>query len=140
MRPVASSILLFILAALLPAQQQNASSKTRPGDNSNAQGNVLGIKPEAVLDVVKLKGVLSKIDLAKRTITVSTGKEEDPLELAFPQPAGREQIKVSKKVAREIGKKKLRLEELEVGSKINVQYYSALGQVMELVVEETGRG
>ena len=140
MRPVALSILSLVFAMLLSAQQQNASSKTRPGDNTNAQGNVLGVKPEAVLDVVKLKGVVSKIDLAKRTITVSTGKEEEPLELAFPQPSGREQIKVSKKVAREIGKKKMTLEELEVGSKINLQYYSALGQVMELVVEEIGRG
>ena len=61
--------------------------------------------------------------------------QERALTLSFSQPAGREQIKTSKKAAKALGKKKLSLEELSEGAKVEVQYYPALGQVMELVVD-----
>lgn len=123
-------------ASLLLAQQPNASSRTRPADSSNAQGTVLGTKPEGVLDIVKVKGIVTKVDLEKRSVTIESSKDEEPIELTFPQPQGREQIKTSKKTAKLLGKKKLLLEELTVGSRVQLQYYSMLEQVADLVVDE----
>jgi hypothetical protein len=132
-----SAVPLFFLAAvLLPGQQQTTGSKTRAGDNANAVGNVLGEQPESVLEIAKVKGKLSAIDLKKRTITVVANKDEEGLTLQFAQPQGREQIKVDKKAAKALGKKKLTLEELPLGSKVRLEYYPVLGQVMELIVEE----
>ena len=59
------------------------------------------------------------------------------MELTFPQPSGREQIKASKKTAKLLGRKKLTLEELKTGSKVQLQYYPLLGQVMELIIDRT---
>ena len=130
-------ILVALLLTSLPlvAQDQTTSSKTRPGDNTNAQGNVLGVRPEGVLDVVKVKGVISGVDTRTRTVSITPHKQERALTLTFSQPAGREQIKTSKKAAKALGKKKLSLEELSEGAKVEVQYYPALGQVMELIVD-----
>jgi hypothetical protein len=129
-------VLTLTLAALTASAQRNSSSKIRPGDHSNAVGNELGEKPEAVLKLVKFKGRLSAVDTKERTVIVSAGKDEETLKLTFSQPAGREQIKVSKKAEKATGKKRLKLEELEVGSEVSLQYYPALGQMLELTVEE----
>ena len=75
------------------------------------------------------------------TVTISSKKFDEPVDLTFPQPRGREQVKVSKKVSKQLGKSKLTLEELEElkkGAKVSLQYYPMLGQVMELVIEEPG--
>ena len=56
--------------------------------------------------------------------------------VSFSQPRGREQIKLSKKAAKAIGKKVLELEELQPGSKVSLQYYPGLGQLMELIIEK----
>jgi hypothetical protein len=125
-----------LLAGLAAAQQQTTSSKTRPNDNANAQGTELGVKPEAVLKIEKLKGVVSSIDLKARTVTIDPDGKDKPLELAFSQPAGREQIKTSKKAMKALGKKKLLLEELKVGAKVELRYYTTLGQMMELIVDQ----
>jgi hypothetical protein len=135
-------VLAVLLAAPLAlaqkSSQTSSSSKIRPGDHSNAVGNELGEKPEAVLRIVKVKGKLSAIDLNDRTITIATDKKdsEDGLKLAFSQPNGREQIKVSKKAEKILGKKRLKLEELKVGSEVSLAYYPALGQLMELTVDQ----
>jgi hypothetical protein len=135
-------VLAVILAAPLAlaqkSSQQSSSSKIRPGDHSNAVGIELGETPEAVLRIVKAKGKLSAIDLKERTVTVSTDKKdsEDGLKLTFSQPNGREQIKVSKKAEKILGKKRLKLEELKVGSEVSLEYYPVLGQLMELTVEQ----
>lgn len=131
-------VLAAILTLPLALAQQNSSSKIRPGDHSNAVGKELGETPEAVLRIVKLKGKLSAIDLKDRTITIEPEKKdkEDGLKLTFSQPAGREQIKVSKKAEKILGKKRLKLEELKVGSEVSLEYYPVLGQLMELTVEE----
>lgn len=135
-------VLAVLLAAPLAlaqkSSQTSSSSKIRPGDHSNAVGNELGETPEAVLRIVKVKGKLSAIDLKDRTITIATDKKdtEDGLKLAFSQPNGREQIKVSKKAEKILGKKRLKLEELKVGSEVSLAYYPALGQLMELTVDQ----
>ncbi len=131
-------ILVIALTALpLAAQDQTTSSKIRPGDNTNAQGAVLGELPQGVLDVVKVKGVISAVDTGNRTVSVKPHNEKQALVLTFPQPAGREQIKTSKKAAKTLGKKKLTLEDLKEGTKVELRYYPLLGQVMELVVDAT---
>jgi hypothetical protein len=138
MRTLSVGILLLALAGSLALAQKSSSSKIRPGDSSNAVGNELGEKPEAVLRIVKVKGKLSHIDLKERTITIATDKDdkEDGLKLTFAQPEGREQIKVSKKAEKVLGKKRLKLEELKVGSEVSLQYYPLLGQLMELTIEQ----
>ncbi len=93
--------------------------------------------PDSVLKVVKVKGTIEKVDLTKRTVTIASEKKNDaPLELTFSQPAGREQIKVSKKAEKVLGKNKLDLEELKAGSKVALEYYPVLQQVMSLTVEK----
>ncbi|MBI1356715.1 MAG: hypothetical protein GC160_20435 [Acidobacteria bacterium] len=119
----------------LRAQQPNASSKTRPNDNANGVGNELGSMPDKVLKTIKENGVIKNVDLAARTVTIGEKKGGD-LELSFSQPNGREQIKTSKKYAKSTGKKKLLLEEVKVGSKVQFEYYALLGQLMVLTVEE----
>jgi len=141
MRRTSIGIVFAVILAVPPAlaqDQKSASSKIRPGDHSNAVGNEIGETPEAVLRIVKVKGKLSAIDLKDRTITIEPEKKdkEDGLTLTFSQPSGREQIKVSKKAEKVLGKKRLKLEELKVGSQISVQYYPVLGQLMELTVEQ----
>lgn len=132
-----ANLLIFTLAlsGLLAAQQQTTSSKTRPNDNANALGTELGVKPEAVLKIQKLKGVIQNINLETRTVTIDPDGKSKSLELAFAQPTGREQIKTSKKAMKALGKKKLLLEELKVGAKVELRYYTTLGQMMELIVD-----
>lgn len=139
MRTLFVSIVLLALAGSLALAQKSSSSKIRPGDSSNAVGNELGEKPEAVLRIVKVKGKLSQVDLKERTVTIATDKKddnEDGLKLTFAQPEGREQIKASKKAEKVLGKKRLKLEDLKVGSEVSLQYYPLLGQLMELTVEQ----
>ena len=97
----------------------------------------LGDKPSAVLKVESLKGSVKKIDLTKRTVTVT--HSDGDKEFTFPTAAGREKISLSKKVSKALSKKALRLEELPAGSQVKVAYYPALGSIMEITVEEMGR-
>lgn len=126
---------VFLALGVSAAQQKTASSNTRPGVSDNTQGEALeGARPASVLKIVKTKGVIKNIDLEKRTVTIAPPKGES-LVLAFSQPAGREQVKTGKKAAKRLGKKRLRLEELESGAKVRAQYYPVLAQLMELVVD-----
>ena len=128
--------LALVLASGAPAQDpSSASSKTRTDDNTGVKGTIQGIKPDKVLKTVKESGVVRKVDLQARTVTIAVDDNEEGIVLSFSQPSGREQIKTSKKFAKEIGKKKLDLDELKVGSKVKFEYYTLLGQLMDLVVE-----
>ena len=69
-------------------------------------------------------------------MTVDSKQQEDPIELAFSQPAGREQFKTAKKAIKTHGKRKMSLEELTVGSRVQCEYYTTLGQMLELLVED----
>ena len=102
----------------------------RPGNSLNRQASVL--------DIIKVKGSIGKVDLEKRSVTVvPQGKKAGgEVELTFPQPRGREQIKVSKKAAKRLGKKDIELEELKPGASVRLQYYPSLQQVMELIVDQ----
>ena len=132
-------LLLLIGPVVLSAQK---TSTTATGDKIRTTERYTGEqapinRPVSVLKVVKVKGVLDKIDLEKRTVTIVPLKKKDALELTFPQPSGREQIKASKKAAKLLGRKKLALEELKSGSKVQLQYYPLLDQVMELIIDQT---
>lgn len=131
-------LLLVAGAALVFGQGQTASSKTRPENNQNAQGTILGSKPDAVLKVLKAKGTVRSIDLNARTVVIDSGKKTGQLTLGFAQPEGREQIKASKKLAKSSGRPKLSLEELKPGASVEIQYYSALSQMLEMTVARTG--
>jgi len=131
-------LLLVASAALVFGQGQTVSSKTRPENNQNAQGTELGTKPSAVLELLKAKGVLRSIDLNARTVVIDSGKKSGQLTLGFAQPAGREQIKASKKLAKSSGRPKLSLEELKPGASVEIRYYSALSQMLEMIVARAG--
>ncbi len=125
----------LLMVASVWGQKNKPSSE--PGlDNRTAPANVLGARPTKVLKIVKLKGVIRSVDLQKRSVVIVSGKKQE-LELVFAQPSGREQIKTSKKIFKATGKKKLLLNEVKVGSKVALQYYSTLGQMLELIVEST---
>lgn len=135
MTAVLGLVMIFSASA---AAQNDTGRKTRPGDAANARGPELGLKPASVLDIVKMKSAyILAVDLEKRTVTVSAKKDEKGIELAFPQPNGMEQIKLSKKAQKAKGISKVRLEQLKVGSEVRVQYYPALAQFLELIVDET---
>lgn len=129
------ALLLFLCSTLLLSQDESQSAKIRPGESGDTQAKVLGEIPTSVLDVEKLSGTISKIDLAARTISVQTKKGAPDLVLTFSQPEGREQIKLSKKAEKKLGKKRLRLDEVTMGSEAQIRYYPALGQIMELTVD-----
>ncbi len=132
--------LLLIGPILLSAQKTSTTAtgdKVRTTERYTGEHKTPINKPTSVLKIVKVKGVLDKIDLEKRTVTIVPLKKKDGLELTFAQPSGREQIKASKKTAKLLGKKKLALEELKTGSRVQLQYYPLLGQVMELIIERT---
>ena len=113
----------------------STSDKTRNNENAKPlQDRAVNI-PVSVLKVVKLKATIESVDVEKRSV-IFARKKGQSLELTFPQPRGREQIKVSNKAAKILGKKKLKLEELTAGSKVQLRYYPALSQVMELVIEK----
>jgi len=133
-----TTLLLLVGGSLLWGQGQTTSSKTRPENNQNAQGTVLGSKPDAVLKVLKAKGVIRSIDLNARTVVIDSGGKTGELKLGFAQPEGREQIKASKKLAKSSGRPKLSLEELKPGSRVQFQYYAALSQMLELTVDRFG--
>jgi hypothetical protein len=127
-------LLLAVAVCGATAQQRTVSSSTRPGVNDNASGALEGTRPEKVLKVVKDKGQVTSIDLQNRTVLFSLNKTKS-IKLAFSQPAGREQIKAGKKATKRIGKNRLRLEELETGAKVRVQYYPLLSQLLEVVID-----
>ena len=127
-------LLLAITACGLSAQQKTVSSSTRPGVNDNADGALEGTRPEKVLQIVKSRGAVTRVDLEKRTVVLALDKR-GAVELAFSQPTGREQIKYGKKSAKRLGVNRLRLEELREGAKVRVQYYPLLSQLMEIVVD-----
>jgi hypothetical protein len=126
-------LLLLLSSPLLLSQDESA--KIRPGESGDTQAKVLGEIPTGVLDIQKLSGTITKIDLKARTISVHTKKSQADLVLTFSQPEGREQIKTSKKAEKKLGKKRLQLDEVETGAEVQVRYYPMLGQIMELTVD-----
>ena len=127
-------LVVAVVAGVAVAQQKTISSSTRPEVHDNADGALEGTRPEAMLDIVKSKGTVKGVDTQARTVQLVLAKSGS-VELEFSQPAGREQIKVSKKAARRLGQSRLRLEELKAGAKVRVQYYPLLGQLLEVVLE-----
>ena len=131
----------LVMAAALPAAGQftsttSSSEKTRAEPYVNERGAPLD-RPDKPLKILKLKGVIEKVDLKKRTVTIAGSKKKQAsMELSFPQPRGLEQVKSSKKTFKRLGKKKLALEDLKAGSKVRLQYYPLLEQVAELIVEQ----
>jgi hypothetical protein len=138
MRLLVSAGVLLLLAAGLPlaAQTSNEPAMDRARDGARPGDAPLN-NPGSVLEIVKLKGTLDKVDLQTRTVTISPEKKQaEDLVLSFPQPKGREQVRVSKKAEKLLGKKKLNLDELKTGSKVTLEYYPALQQVMSLTIEQ----
>ncbi len=127
-------IAIAVVAIVVPAQQKTVSSSTRPGVNDNADGALEGTRPEKVLRIIKSRGTVTSVDLEKRTLVLSLSNG-GPMELSFSQPMGREQIKAGKKAARRLGTSRLRLDELDAGTKVRVQYYPLLSQLLEVVVD-----
>lgn len=128
-------LLLLLSSTLLLAQDESQSAKMRPGESGDTLAKVLGNIPTGVLDIEKVSGTISKIDLEARTVSVHSKKSSADLVLTFSQPEGREQIKLSKKAEKKLGKKRLRLDEVAMGTDVQVRYYPALGQIMELTVD-----
>ncbi len=129
--------LILALAVAVPfaiAQQKTISSSTRPGVNDNASGALEGTRPEAVLKIVKAKGSVKSVDIQGRRVLLALGRHGE-LDLTFSQPEGREQIKLGKKAAKRLGTTRIRLDELRPGSKVRVQYYPQLAQLLEVVVD-----
>ena len=127
-------VLLLLLASGLLLSQDD-SAKIRPGESGDSQARVLGEIPTGVLDVKKLSGTISNVDLSARTISVQTKKGAPDVVLTFSQSEGREQIKLSKKAEKKLGKKRLRLDEVAMGSEVQIRYYPLLDQIMELTVD-----
>ena len=131
----------LVLAAALPAVGQftsttSSSEKTRAEPYVDDRSAPLD-QPDKPLKIIKLKGVIEKVDLKKRTVTIAGSKKKQAsIELGFPQPSGLEQVKTSKKTFKMLGKKKLALEDLKAGSKVRLQYYPLIEQVAELIVEQ----
>ena len=137
----ATKLLLLVcvaVAAVAPLAGQRPSSERNLETDRVTRGPSAPLnRQDAVLTIVKVKGSISDVDLEKRSVTiVPDSKKADKVELTFPQPRGREQIKVSKKAAKRLGKKDIELDELKPGTSVRLRYYPSLQQVMELIVEQ----
>ena len=134
-------LIALVLAAALPAVGQftsttSSGAKTRAEPYLDEKGAPID-RPDEPLKILKLKGVIEKVDLKKRTVTIAGAKKKQgSIELSFPQPNGLEQVKASKKTFKMLGKKRLALEDLKTGSKVRLQYYPLIEQVAELIVEQ----
>ena len=128
--------LLALASWVLPAQE--LSSEKNFETNRAGRGPAAPLSHDkGVIGIRKLKGTVGKVDLELRTITIVTGKKKiGDLVLSFSQPEGREQIKVSSKAAKLLGKKNIKLEEVRPGSKVKIQYYPSMGQLLELIIEK----
>ena len=128
--------LLALTSWVLPAQE--LSSEKNFETNRAGRGPAVPLSHDkGVIEIRKVKGTVGKVDLELRTITIVTGKKKiGDLVLSFSQPEGREQIKVSSKAAKLLGKKNMKLEEVRPGSKVKIQYYPSMGQFLELIIEK----
>jgi len=132
---------LVVTAVSLPVFGQRTSSEKNLETDSVSRGPAAPLHHEDfVLKIVKLKGSIEKVDLEKRIITVIPKKNKGGgIELTFSQSKGKEQIDVSKKAAKLLGKKNFELEELKPGSTVKLSYYPSLMQVLDLTVEHPAR-
>ena len=132
-----AGLAVALVLAVSPATAQVLSSEKNHETDKVGRGPAAPLSRErSVLKIIKLKGSITKVDLERRTITVASKKKKEPdIELSFSQPAGKEQIDISKKAAKRLGSKNLELEEVKPGSTVQVSYYNSLMQVMDLVVE-----
>ena len=122
--------LLLIGSVLLSAQKTSTTAtgdKVRTTERYTGEHQTQINKPTSVLKVVKVKGILDKIDLKKRTVTIIPDKKKDGVELTFSQPSGREQIKASKKAAKLLGRKKVDPGRAEDGIESPTAILSAAG-------------
>ena len=131
-------VVCLAVSSVLPLAGQRPSSEKNLETDRVSRGPAAPLnRQEAVLTIVKVKGSIGDIDLEKRSVTiVPNDKKAGEVELTFPQPRGREQIKVSKKAAKRLGKKDIELEELKPGTSVLLRYYPSLQQVMELIVDQ----
>jgi hypothetical protein len=128
------ALLLALAGALwLPLAAQKKGKVT----SERSAPPELGDKPTSPLKIENVKGTVKNVDLQKRTVTIAQAGGETVF--SFPTAAGREKIYLSKKVARALGKKSLRLDEIPAGSQVKVAYYPALGTIMQLTIEELAR-
>lgn len=121
----------WVLGPAIPLDAQKKVTSEKEGRPE------LGDKPDSVLKVETVKGTLKEVDLQKRTITVA--HHDGDSTFSFPTAAGREKVTLSKKVAKAVGKKSLRLDDVKPGSLVKVAYYPALGTIMEFTLEELPR-
>ncbi len=147
-------------------QEPTTGEKTRASRNQqsyNAPAATYTGQPKHLLKTVKTRVVVTNVDVKTRTIDVAPARSGqtfrvallgsqpvdwsrlEALKVKFAQPHGMEQIKATKKAAKQTGKKSLLLEEITVGSKARMDYYplhadDARGKVAtrELIVEDLG--
>ena len=151
-------MLLFAPAAL--GQQPTAGEKTRPNSRSqtyNAPGATYsGEGGDYQVSPQKTKARITAVDLAKRSITLTSTKKNgtfkvgeigpegrswsqvEELELTFDIRTGQEKIKVTGNAAKELGKKSMTLEELRPGAEIKVEYYPVPRIIRAMTVERAG--
>lgn len=98
----------------------------------------------------KVKALVTAVDFQERSITLLPAKQGQQfrvadlgdkgrewysvpeLQLTFVVPAGLEKIGASKKAAKALGKKTMRLEDVGVGSQVQVEYYPVLRQILKM--------
>ena len=151
-------VCLATVVASVPAQQPTAGEKTRSGDHMltvNAPAATYNSRPNHLLKTSTARAVLVAIDLKERTLrVVPVGDNQkfrvaelgtdplkwsqlDELQMEFLAPPGFEQIKVSKKASRALGKERLTLEELTLGSEVRAEFYPVrVPETIEVAVRE----
>ena len=119
---------------------------------------VLGEIKDYYVDPQKAKCVVKEIDLEARTITVVPMKKSGSFRVAqineegrswstskqmsvsFVTPKGLEQIKASGQAAKQLKKKRLRLEEIPEGATLKMEYYPAGPAAREVIVMAVPKG
>ena len=133
--------------------------KLTPFESSKHGDDIaIGDIPTYDVDPQKTKGIIKGVDLKARTIKVVPMKKNGSfkvarigeegrvwststeMDLVFVTPKGLEQIKVAGQAAKQLGKKRLRLEDIPQGATIKMEYYPAGPAVREVIVTAVPKG
>ena len=157
------AFLLITGSFILAAQEapRTAGEKATPRKESpslSAPGSTFSGDLKSMAKPQKATALVTDLDLKERSITIVPAKKDGKFKVAslddkgrvwgwanqlileFPVPAGLEKVKTSKRAAKVLGKKQLRLDEVTVGSRVKVEYYPVLMQIIEITVEQPGKG
>ena len=132
------------------AGEKSRADPTKESPSLGAPGAQYTGKQGSLAKPQKVKALVTAVDFQDRSITLRRAKQGQQfrvadlgekgrqwysvpeLQLTFVVPEGLEKIDASKKAAKALGRKAVRLEDVGVGSQVQVEYYPVLRQILKM--------